>query len=115
VVGSSFYAMTTAYGQVMHGLIKYVALEKPHRIVYTQQFCDDQENVIRPPFFKDWPETMLTTVELVSEGPDRTRVTLRWEPVEGATPADIAEFVQQRGSMTMGWTGSFDKLEAVLG
>jgi uncharacterized protein YndB with AHSA1/START domain len=115
VGGSSFYAMTTADGQTMHGLIKYVALEKPHRIVYTQQFCDHQENVIRPPFFKDWPETMLTTVELASEGPDRTRVTLRWEPVEGATPADIAEFVQQRGSMTMGWTGSFDKLEAVLG
>ncbi|MFM2447650.1 MAG: hypothetical protein RIS44_100 [Pseudomonadota bacterium] len=52
---------------------------------------------------------------MASEGPDRTRVTLRWEPVQGATPADIAEFIQQRGSMTMGWTGSFDKLEAGLG
>jgi uncharacterized protein YndB with AHSA1/START domain len=115
VGGSSFYAMTGADGRVMYGLVKYLAFEKPSRIVYTQQFCDEQENITRPPFFKDWPETMLTHVELASEGPDRTRVTVRWEPMSGATPADIAEFVKQRGSMTLGWTGSFEKLEAALG
>jgi uncharacterized protein YndB with AHSA1/START domain len=113
--GSSFYAMTGADGRIMYGLVKYLALERPSRIIYTQQFCDDKENITRPPFFKDWPETMLTTVEMDSEAPHRTRVTVRWEPVDGATPADIAEFVKQRGGMTMGWTGSFDKLEAVLG
>jgi uncharacterized protein YndB with AHSA1/START domain len=113
--GSSLYAMTGADGRVMYGLVKYVLFEKPTRIVYTQQFCDDKEHVTRPPFFKDWPETMLTTVEFASEGPDRTRVTVRWEPAEGATPADIAEFVRQRGGMTMGWTGSFEKLETALG
>lgn len=115
VGGSSFYAMTGADGKIMYGLVRYLALEKPNRIVYTQQFCDDEENITRPPFFEDWPETMLTTVELAPEGPDRTRVTVRWEPVDGATPADIAEFVKQRGGMTVGWTGSFEKLEALLG
>lgn len=112
--GSSFYAMTFPDGATMHGRIQYVALEKPNFIIYTQQFCDENERVVRPPFFKDWPETMLTTVELVAEGPERTRVTVRWEPRD-ATAADIAEFVKQRGSMTMGWTGSFDKLEALIG
>jgi uncharacterized protein YndB with AHSA1/START domain len=110
--GTSFYAMTAAGGMVMHGRVTYLALEKPGRIVYTQQFCDEKELVIRPPFFSSWPQTMLTTVELASEGQNRTRVTVRWEPRD-ATPADIAEFTKQRGSMTMGWTGSFDKLEAV--
>lgn len=110
--GTSFYAMTAANGMVMHGRVTYLALEKPGRIVYTQQFCDDKEQVIRPPFFSNWPQTMLTTVELVSEDADRTRVTVRWEPRD-ATPADIAEFIKQRGSMTVGWTGSFDKLEAL--
>ncbi len=111
--GTSFYAMTAASGVVMYGRVTYLAFEKPHRIVYTQQFCDEKERVIRAPFFSDWPQTMLTTVELASEGSDRTRVTVRWEP-QDATPADIAEFTKQRGSMTMGWTGSFDKLEAVV-
>ncbi|MFK5047782.1 SRPBCC domain-containing protein, partial [Klebsiella pneumoniae] len=84
--------------------ISYLALEKPNRIAYAQQFCDDKEQVIRPSFFANWPKTMLTTVELASEGPDCTRVTVRWEP-QDATAADIAEFVKQRGGMTMGWTG----------
>jgi uncharacterized protein YndB with AHSA1/START domain len=115
VGGSSFYEMTLADGAVMHGLLRYIVLEEPSRIVYTQQFCDEKERVIRPPFFKDWPETMHTTVELAAEGPECARVTVRWEPTDTATPADIAEFVRQRGSMTYGWTGSFDKLEALLG
>jgi uncharacterized protein YndB with AHSA1/START domain len=113
VGGSSFYVMTPEVGQPMHGLLKYIALDKPHRIVYTQQFCDEHEQVTRPPFFRNWPETMLTTVELSAEDDQCTRVTVRWEP-QGGAAADIAEFVKQRGSMTGGWTGSFDKLEALL-
>jgi uncharacterized protein YndB with AHSA1/START domain len=115
VGGSSFYVMTFEGGEPMYGLLKYLALEKPGRIVYTQQFCDNREQVTRPPFFKDWPETMLATVELAVEEPERTRVTVLWEPQRDATSADIAEFVKQRGSMTGGWTGSFDKLETLLG
>ena len=113
VGGTSFYSMTLANGTVMYGRLSYLALERPNRIVYTQQFCDAKERVIGPPFFDHWPRTMLTTVELVSETSDRTRVSVRWEPRD-ASPADIAEFVKQRGSMTMGWTGSFDKLEEAL-
>jgi uncharacterized protein YndB with AHSA1/START domain len=114
VGGTSFYAMTMPGGQTMYGLIRYIALDAPTRIAYTQQFCDDKERVVRPPFFKDWPLAMLSTIELTAEGPDRTRVKVRWEP-QDATAADLAEFVKQRGGMTMGWTGSFDKLEALLG
>lgn len=114
VGGSSLYAMTFPDDAVMHGLITYLAIEKPVLITYTQQFCDEQERVIRPPFFKDWPLTMHSTIEFAAESPERTRVTVRWQPQE-ATDADLAEFVKQRGGMTMGWTGSFDKLEAALG
>ncbi len=111
--GVSFYSMTPAKGAAIYGRLTYLSLEPPSRIVYTQQFCDENEKVIPAPFFAHWPPTMLTTVELASEAPDRTRVRLRWEPRE-ASAADIAEFVNQRGGMTMGWTGSFDKLEALL-
>jgi uncharacterized protein YndB with AHSA1/START domain len=113
VGGSSFYAMTREGGGTMHGLVKYVALDRPHQVVYTQQFCDEKEQVIRPPFFVHWPLAMLTTVTLASEGADRTRVTVRWEPRD-ATEADSAEFIKQRSGMTRGWTGSFDKLETAL-
>jgi uncharacterized protein YndB with AHSA1/START domain len=111
--GSSFYEMGFPGGEPMHGLIRYVELSKPSRIVYTQQFCDAQESVVRPSFFGHWPLRMRTTVELTAEDDQTTRVTLRWEPEE-ATPEDIAEFARQRTSMTGGWTGSFDKLERLL-
>jgi uncharacterized protein YndB with AHSA1/START domain len=114
VGGTSLYAMRFGNGPEMFGRIKYITLNPPNLIAYIQQFCDEHENVTRPPFFKDWPLAMLTTVELTAEGPDRTRVTVRWEPQE-ASEADLAEFVKQRGGMTQGWTGSFDKLEALLG
>lgn len=113
VGGTSLYVMDGAGGASFHGLLKYLALEPPTRIVYTQQFCNADEQGVRPPFFADWPLTMLTTVELASEGPDQTRVTVSWEPHE-ATAADIAEFTRQRSSMAGGWGGSFDKLEALL-
>jgi len=113
--GTSFFMMRQPDGQVLHGLIHYVELAAPHRIVYRQQFCDEHGRVTRAPFFPHWPETMLTTVELAEEGPARTRVRVTWEPAEGAGPEDVAEFSRQRGSLTMGWTGSFDRLEALLG
>jgi uncharacterized protein YndB with AHSA1/START domain len=113
VGGTSLYAMTMPDGTQMHGLIRYITMEEPRLLAYTQQFCDGQERVVRPPFFRDWPLTMLSIIELTAEGPDRTRVRVRWEP-QDATAADIAEFVKQRAGMTMGWTGSFDKLEALL-
>lgn len=114
VGGSSHYAMRFSEGEPMYGLIKYIELTPPKRMVYTQQFCDANENVIRPPFFPHWPLTQRTTVELTSEGEHRTRVTVKWEPQE-ATALDLAEFVKQRAGMTSGWTGSFDKLELLLG
>nr|WP_315464544.1 SRPBCC family protein [uncultured Rhodoferax sp.] len=113
VGGSSLYEMSFTGGEPMHGLMKYLELSKPTRIAYTQQFCDAQENVTRPPFFKNWPLRMRTTVELVAEGEHTTRVTVRWEPQEAA-PEDMAEFIQQRAGMSVGWTGSFDKLEQML-
>lgn len=113
VGGTSFYEMTVG-GQTLHGRLHYLALERPHRIVYEQQFCDPQERVIQAPFFEHWPLTMATVVELVAEGPERTLVTVRWEPGSGATAEQVAEFVRQRPGMTGGWGGSLDKLEALV-
>lgn len=109
--GSSFYCMTGNGGMKMYGRANYLKIEKPHRIVYSQQFCDENENVTRHPMSPTWPATMLTTVNLTTEGPDQTRVTITWECYGEITPEELATFVQARGGMTQGWTGSLDKLE----
>jgi hypothetical protein len=79
-----------------------------------QQFCDENEKVSRHPMAPTWPATMLTTVNLTAEGPDRTRVTVTWEPHGATTREELETFIKSKGSMTQGWTGYFDKLDAHL-
>ncbi len=112
--GSMFYFMTGAGSAKMYGRADYLEITKPDRLVYTQQFCDENEKVTRHPMASVWPETMLTIVELTAESPDQTRVTVTWEPHGATTPEELEAFIKARGGMTQGWTGSFDKLEAHL-
>jgi uncharacterized protein YndB with AHSA1/START domain len=112
--GSTFYLMTNDAGVSMYGRAKYLEISKPDRIAYVQEFCDENENVSRHPFAPIWPEAMLTTVTLVDEGKGQTRVTITWEPHSVVNAEELAAFVSERGGMTQGWTGSFDKLEAYL-
>jgi len=112
--GSTFYVMSDGGKTTMHGRASYKEIRRPDRIVYTQQFCDEQENISRHPMAPTWPETMLTTVLFSAESPDTTRVTVTWQPYGEATREEIDTFVQAKSGMTQGWTGSFDKLDDYL-
>jgi len=112
--GSNFYVMTGPGNMKMYGRADYLKIEKPNLLVYTQQFCDENEKISRHPMAPTWPETMLTVVQLTAEGPEQTRLTVTWEPYGAATPEEIKTFIEMRGGMTQGWTGSFDKLEDYL-
>ncbi|PIS10771.1 MAG: hypothetical protein COT73_07600 [Bdellovibrio sp. CG10_big_fil_rev_8_21_14_0_10_47_8] len=114
VGGSTFYCMTGEPGTKMYGKATYKEIIKPNRIVYTQVFCDENEKITRHPAAPTWPETMLTTVTLCEEGPNRTRVTIEWEVAGEATAIERETFHKAKPGMTQGWTGSFDKLEDYL-
>lgn len=111
---STFFVITGKHG-AMYGRAEYLAIEPPRRVVYTQQFVDEHERPATAPGAEVWPATLRTTVLLTEEAPDRTRVTLTSEPNAGATPQELEAFVQERGGMTRGWSGSFDMLEALFG
>ena len=111
--GTSFYYMTGTGGMKMFGRVAYREIEKD-RLVYTQQFCDENEKISRHPMASTWPETMLTTVKLTAESPDRTRVTVTWEPHGTTTREELETFINAKAGMSQGWTGSFDKLEEYL-
>jgi uncharacterized protein YndB with AHSA1/START domain len=112
--GSAFYVMTDDRNTKMYGRLEYVKIEKPDRIAYTQQFCDENGKISRHPKAPTWPETMFTTVELTEEGPDRTRVTVTWVPYGAFSREELETFIKSKAGMTQGWTGSFDKLDAHL-
>ncbi len=112
--GSSFYEMNGEDGMKMYGVVKYIEITKPNRLVYTQQFTDENEKLARHPMSPTWPATMLTTVTLTEEDPNRTRVTVQWEVHGDATQAERDTFHAAKAGMTQGWTGSFDKLDETL-
>ena len=99
----------------MHVRAEYLAIEPPRRIVYTQQFVDEQEQRVPTPGAESFPATLRTTVLLTEEAPDRTRVTVTSEPHGETTTTEVEAFARERPGMTLGWTGSFDALEALLG
>lgn len=112
--GKSFYEMSNGSNITMYGKAHYLEIEKPNHLLYTQVFCDKEGKISRHPMAPTWPETMLTTVTLSEEGSHETRVTIEWEVHGKATPEEIQTFINGRAGMTMGWTGSFDKLENYL-
>jgi uncharacterized protein YndB with AHSA1/START domain len=114
VGGSSFYSMSDGGTTTMYGRVEYLEIERPHRIVYTQQFCDEHGNISRHPKAPTWPETMLTNVVFAEESTNRTRVTVTWEVYGTATRDEVETFRNAKAGMTEGWTGSFDKLDGYL-
>ena len=111
--GSTLFVME-GYGMTITARAEYEEIRTPDRIVYTQQFCDEHEQVMRHPMAPTWPATMRITVTLREESAGRTHVTLSTDVAGDATADEVATFVAGHGSMTMGWTGSFAQLDAVL-
>jgi uncharacterized protein YndB with AHSA1/START domain len=99
-------------GPEMFSLCLWRELTPHSRVVWEQSFCTREGVKCPPPFFNDWPQTLLTEVTLEPRG-GGTFLTLRWTPME-YTEAALAMFAKQMASMTGGWGGSFDKLEQWL-
>lgn len=114
-VGSeAFYKMTDGKEMTMYGKTKYLEIRRPDLIKYIQMFSNEQGGPGKHPLAPTWPEQMLVTVQLTEEGPKQTRVTVRWDIYGEATPAERETFHVAKPGMTLGWTGSFDKLEDLL-
>jgi uncharacterized protein YndB with AHSA1/START domain len=113
--GKSSYVMTNGSNVTMYGQCDYLEITRPHRLVYTQNFCDENGKMSRHPHAPTWPATMLTTILFDYEEEEKTtRVTVTWEPYGPVTTEEVETFMNARDGMTMGWTGSFDKLEEYL-
>lgn len=96
-------------GPEMFSLCLWRELTPHSRVVWEQSFCTREGVKCAPPFFDDWPQTLLTEVNLEPRG-QGTLLTLKWTPIE-YTEAALAKFTEQMAGMTGGWGGSFDKLD----
>lgn len=104
--------MDTPDGHVMWAKFVYREVTPPSRLAWVHAFADADGHVARSPFGGPWPLELLTTVNFEEDG-DGTRVTLAWQPLE-ATEEERQAFAAATDSMTGGWTGSFEQLDAYL-
>lgn len=105
--------METPDGVRMWARFLYREVTPTTRLVWQHAFANDKGEVIRAPFFDgNWPLELLSTAVLADEG-DGTRVTITWTPID-ATEVERQTFIGNMESMTQGWSGTFDQLEALL-
>jgi len=112
--GSLHYEMKNAEGLVMYGKVLYRTIRRPDLLAYVQHFSDRAGGLAKPPFAPTWPDRMLTTVTFAEEEAGLTRVTVQWEVHGDATDVERKTFHDAKPGMTVGWTGSFDRLDEAL-
>lgn len=111
VGGSYHYALEFA-GVEMWGLATYREIERPSKLVYLLQFSDKYRGLATHPLAPGWPKRMLNTVHLQDFG-SRTLISLYTQAL-GASEAELETFRDGMAGMSAGWSGTFERLDAVL-
>jgi len=110
--GVFHFSMRTQDGTEMWGKWVFREIVAPERIVLVNSFSDAKGGITRHPGSATWPlETISTTTFAEEEG--RTKVTVRWSPLN-PTEKERSTFDSSHDLMKIGWTGTFDQLEAYL-
>lgn len=109
--GRFHYCMRLANADIW-GLMSYCVIEKPERLEFINSFSDADGGITRHPMAPTWPIQMHSTFRLIEEGPS-TIFQVEWRPLY-PTSEERAAFEGSYASVTQGWSGTFDRLEAYL-
>lgn len=113
-VGGTYHgAMRDESGRVMWAKFVYREVVAPQRLVWVHSFSDEAGGLTRHPLSPTWPLELLTTVTFEETGDGKTKLMLRWSPLN-ATPLERQTFAAAREGMRGGWNGSFDRLSDYL-
>ena len=112
VGGTYHYAMEFPDGKVIWGRMVYSEITPPERMVFINSFSDEAGGLARHPMAPTWPIEMLSIFTFDDLG-GKTRFTVRWTP-HNATEEEHKTFDAGHASMTQGWSGTMEQLEAYL-
>lgn len=113
VGGTHHGALRAGDGPVMWTKFVYREVVPPQRLAWEHSFSDEAGGLTRHPLSPTWPLKLLTTVTFEDAGAGKTKLTLRWSPLD-ATAEEQKTFDAAHDSMRGGWGGSFEQLEAYL-
>ena len=114
--GMFHYSMEFQPGHPIYGRFVYGLIDAPDRLEYISAFSDENGGLTRAPFpqLKDRFPLELHNVVTFEEQDGGTLVTGRSSPIN-ATAAEVETFIGMFDSMRGGFSGTFDKLDALLG
>jgi uncharacterized protein YndB with AHSA1/START domain len=113
VGGTYHYGMQMPDGKIMWGKMVYREITPQDHIEFINSFSDENGGVTRHPLAPTWPLEMLSIFTFEDAPSGKTKFTVRWSPYE-ATPEEQAAFDAGHASMTGGWSGTLEQLEAYL-
>ena len=111
--GSYHYGLQSPNGQPMWGKFVYREIVPPEKLVLVNSFSDEKGGMTRHPGNENWPLQMLSTFTFEDLPGGKTKFTVRWAPYS-ATETEVKTFDSNRNSMTQGWSGTFEQLDAYL-
>jgi uncharacterized protein YndB with AHSA1/START domain len=111
--GTYHYCMKSPDGTPMWGRMIYREIVPPERLVFINSFSDEKGGLTRHPLAPQWPIEMLSIFTFEEQPGGKTKFTVRWSPYN-PTPEEQKTFDEGHGSMTMGWSGTLEQLEAYL-
>jgi uncharacterized protein YndB with AHSA1/START domain len=113
-VGGTYHgAMRNPDGQIMWAKFVYREVAPPERLSWVHSFSDETGGLTRHPLSATWPLELLTTVTFEEAPGGKTKLTLRWAPIN-ATEEERKTFAVAHDSMQGGWTGTFERLADYL-
>jgi uncharacterized protein YndB with AHSA1/START domain len=113
VGGTYHYCMETSDGKVMWGKFAYREIVQPEKLVFINSFSDEKGGITRHPLSPSWPLQLLSVFTFEEQPGGKTRFTIRWS-THNATAEEQKTFDAGHASMTQGWGGTMEQLEAYL-
>ena len=111
--GMHHYGMKTPDGSVMWGRMVYREISPPEKLVFINSFSDENGGVTRHPMAPSWPLELLSVFTFEQQPGGKNKFTLSWSP-DNATEEERKTFYAGHASMTQGWSGTLEGLEAYL-
>jgi uncharacterized protein YndB with AHSA1/START domain len=114
--GTYHYGMQTPDGKVMWGKFVYREIVQPEKLIFINSFSDEAGGLTRHPLSPSWPLQLLSVFTFEEQPGGKTRFTIRWsthnETAEEQKTFDAGH--ASHASMTQGWGGTMEQLEAYL-
>jgi uncharacterized protein YndB with AHSA1/START domain len=111
--GTYHYAMQTPDGKVMWGKFAYREIVPPEKLMFINSFSDEAGGITRHPMSPSWPLQLLSVFTFEEQASGKTKFTIRWS-THNATVDEQKTIDAGHDSMTKGWGGTMEQLEAYL-